>query len=47
MKKATLWLSGFFGGCFLGALIACPAKALSLPVTAVLAIIFGYFGARK
>jgi hypothetical protein len=49
MRRAFILLSGFFGGCFLEALIPpySPDKALRLPVTAILAIIFGYFGARK
>jgi hypothetical protein len=47
MKGAFLWLSGFWGGVFLGALVACPAKAISLPVSAVLAAVFAYLGARK
>ena len=36
------WFSGFAGGCFLGALIACPAKALSLLVTGVIAVVLGF-----
>jgi hypothetical protein len=43
MKRAFILLSGFFGGCFLEALIPpySPDKALRLPVTAILAIILG------
>jgi len=42
MLKAILWwFSGFAGGCFLGALIAYPTKALSLPVTGVIAVVLG------
>jgi len=41
MKTILLWFSGFAGGCFLGALIACPAKVLSLLTTGVVAIVLG------
>ena len=41
LKTILWWFSGVVGGCFLGALIACPAKALSLPVTGVIAIVLG------
>jgi len=41
LKTILWWFSGFVGGCFLGALIACPAKALSLPVTGVIAVVLG------
>ena len=42
MLKAILWwFSGFTGGCFLGALIAYPIKALSLPVTGVIVVVLG------
>jgi len=40
LKTILWWFSGFAGGCFLGALIACPAKALSLPVMGVIAVVF-------
>jgi len=42
MRKTILWwFSGFAGGCFLGAFIACPSKLLSLTVTGVIAIVLG------
>ena len=41
MKTTLWWFSGFAGGCFLGALIACPAKGPSLLVTGVVAIVLG------
>jgi len=41
LKTILWWFSGFVGGCFLGALIACPAKALSLPATGVIAVVLG------
>jgi hypothetical protein len=41
LKTILWWFSGFSGGCFLGALIACPAKGLSLTVTAVIAVVLG------
>jgi hypothetical protein len=41
LKTILWWFSGFAGGCFLGALIACPAKSLSLPVTGVIAVDLG------
>jgi len=41
LKTIFWWFSGFTAGCFLGALIACPAKAISLPVTGVIAVVLG------
>jgi len=41
------WISGFFGGTFLGALVACPAKEVSLPISAVLSIVFAYLGWKR
>ena len=41
LKPILWWFSGFAGGCFLGVLIACPAKAISLPVTGVIAVVLG------
>lgn len=41
LKTILWWFSGFAGGCFLGALIFCPTKALSLPVTGVIAVALG------
>lgn len=47
MLKAILWwFSGFAGGCFLGALIACPAKVISLLVTGVVAIVLGIIACK-
>jgi len=40
-KKIFLWLSGFFAGIFLGALISCPRKEISLPVSVLLCLLFG------
>ncbi|MFQ6065998.1 MAG: hypothetical protein ACE5K3_01815 [bacterium] len=40
------WFSGFAGGCFLGALIACPSKVISLLVTGVLAVVLGIMAWR-
>lgn len=47
MKKTLLWFSGFAGGCFLGALIACPAKIASLSVTGIIAVILGILSRKK
>ena len=41
LKTILWWFSGFAGGCFLGALIACPAKSLSLSVTGIIAVVSG------
>jgi len=42
MRKTVLWwFSGFAGGCFLGALIACPVKVASLTVTAAAGVVLG------
>jgi len=46
LKTILWWLSGFTGGCFLGALIACPAKALSLSVTGAVAVVLGIIAWR-
>ena len=46
-KTVYLWISGFWGGVFLGALVACPAKAVSLPVSAILAGAFAYLARRR
>lgn len=46
LKEASKWISGFFGGIFLGALIACPAKEVSLPVSGVICVVLGYLGWR-
>jgi len=43
-KEIAKWLSGFFGGVFLGALVACPVKEVSLPVSIVICIALGYIG---
>ena len=41
-KKVCSWLSGFWGGVFLGAAVMCPVEYIyiSLLVSAFLAIIF-------
>lgn len=46
MDKKTVfkWLSGLWAGIFVGALAACPAKEVSLPVSLFLAVAFGYLG---
>lgn len=41
LKTILWWFSGFAGGSFLGALIACPAKGLSLGVTGAIAVVLG------
>jgi len=46
-KTILWWFSGFAGGSFLGALIACPAKVLSLLVTGVIAVVLGVLARRK
>jgi len=43
-KSVFKWLSGLWSGVFIGALVACPAKEISLPVSFVLALLFGLFG---
>lgn len=45
-KEVAKWVSGFWAGAFLGALIACPAKEVSLPVSTVAAIVSAYVGWR-
>jgi len=47
MKEIGKWISGFWGGIFVGALVACPVKEISLPVSTILSIVFGYLGWRK
>jgi hypothetical protein len=47
MKKGFAWLSGLFTGLMIGAIVACPAKLVSVPLTLILAIIFGYLAAKK
>jgi hypothetical protein len=47
MKKGFAWLSGLFTGMMVGAIVACPAKLVSVPLTLILAIIFGYLAAKK
>jgi hypothetical protein len=46
LKTVLWWFSGFAGGCFLGALMACPAKGLSLTLTGVLTVVLGVFAWR-
>lgn len=46
-KEICKWISGFGGGTFLGALIACPEKEISLPVSTILTIIFAYLGWKR
>jgi len=46
MSEVYKWISGFWGGVFLGALVACSAKEASLPVSAVISIVFAYLGWR-
>jgi len=47
MKELSKWISGLWGGIFIGALAVCPAKEISLPVSAILSAAFGYFGWKK
>jgi len=47
MSEVCKWISGFGGGVFLGALAACPAKEVSLPVSAVISIVFAYLGWKR
>jgi len=46
-KELSKWISGFWGGVFIGALAVCPVKEISLPVSAALSIIFGYLGWKR
>lgn len=46
LKIILWWFSGFAGGCFLGALIACPAKVLSLLTTGVITVLLGIIAQR-
>lgn len=43
-KSLLKWLSGLWSGIFVGALVACPAKEVSLPVSFILALLFGLLG---
>jgi len=45
--KVCLWISGFWVGVFLGALISCPAKHISLPSSLILAAALAYLGLKK
>ena len=46
LKTILWWFSGFAGGCYLGALIACPAKTLSLPVTGIITIVLAIIAGK-
>ena len=47
MKKVLAWFSGLFTGLMIGAIVTCPAKLVSVPLTLILAIMFGYLAAKK
>ena len=46
-KDLLKWFSGLWTGIFIGALIACPAKAISIPTSLFLAALFAFLGWRK
>jgi hypothetical protein len=46
MSLVWFWLCGFQVNAFIASLMACPCKAVSLPVTGITAVVFGWLGFR-
>jgi hypothetical protein len=46
-RRTYTWLSGLFTGIMIGAIVACPAKLISVLLSLILAVAFGYMGREK
>jgi len=46
-RRIYTWLSGLFAGAAIGTIAPCPAKLISVPLSLILAAVFGYLGREK